>query len=99
MRIYEDLRVVQQRLAVLQALAVVLMAGLFVQFWTLQVVRARHFQDLAESNRSRLVRLAAPRGALLDRTGKVLVENRPAFTVLLNTEHLEGVDRTIPRLA
>jgi penicillin-binding protein 2 len=98
-RIYEDLRVVQQRLAVLQALAVFLVVGLAVQFWNLQVVRARHFRDLAESNRSRLVRLAAPRGALLDRHGKVLVENRPSFTVLLNTEHLEGVDRTITRLA
>lgn len=99
MRIYEDLRVVQQRLAVLQALVVFLIAGLVVQFWTLQVVRARHFEELAESNRSRLVRLAAPRGALLDRNGKVLVENRPAFTVLLNTEHLEGIDRTVTRLA
>jgi penicillin-binding protein 2 len=98
-RIYEDLRVVQQRLAVLQALVVLLIAGLVVQFWTLQVVRARHFEELAESNRSRLVRLAAPRGALLDRNGKVLVENRPAFTVLLNTEHLEGIDRTVSRLA
>jgi rod shape-determining protein RodA len=98
-RIYEDLRVVQQRLAVLQALVVVLIAALVVQFWTLQVVRARHFAELAESNRSRLVRLAAPRGALLDRNGKVLVENRPAFTVLLNTEHLAGIDRTVSRLA
>jgi penicillin-binding protein 2 len=98
-RIYEDLRLVQQRLAVLQALVVFLIVGLVVQFWTLQVVRARHFEELAESNRSRLVRLAAPRGALLDRNGKVLVENRPAFTVLLNTEHLEGIDRTVARLA
>jgi len=98
-RIYEDLRVVQQRLAVLQALVVVLIVGLVVQFWTLQVVRARHFRALAESNRSRLVRLAAPRGALLDRNGKVLVENRPSFTVLLNTEHADGLDRTVARLA
>jgi penicillin-binding protein 2 len=99
MRLYEDLRVVQQRLAVLQAVVVVLVAGLAVQFWVLQVVRARHFRDLAESNRSRLVRLAAPRGALLDRNGKVLVENRPSFTVLLDAERTEGMDRAITRLA
>jgi penicillin-binding protein 2 len=98
-RIYEDLRLVHQRLAVLQALVVFLVVGLGVQFWNLQVVRARHFRELAESNRSRLVRLAAPRGTLLDRNGKVLVENRPSFTVLLNTDHLDGVDRTISRLA
>ncbi len=99
MRIYEDLRVVQARLAILQGLAVVLTAALGVQFWNLQVVRARHFRELAESNRSRLVTLAAPRGALLDRKGKVLVANRPSFTVVVNADHPDGLDRMVSRLA
>ena len=99
MRIYEDLRVVQDRLAVLQALAVFLVAALVVQFWNLQVVRSRHFRELAENNRSRLVTLAAPRGALLDRKGQLLVGNRPSFNVVLNTERSEGLDRVASRLA
>jgi penicillin-binding protein 2 len=98
-RIYEDLRVVQNRLAVLQALAVFLVAALVVQFWNLQVVRARHFRELAENNRSRLVTLAAPRGALLDRKGQVLVGNRPSFNVVLNVERTEGLDRITSRIA
>ena len=69
-RLYEDLRLVQARLAVLQAVVVVLVALLVVQFWNLQVLRARHFRDLAENNRSRVVTLAAPRGTLLDREGQ-----------------------------
>jgi penicillin-binding protein 2 len=97
-RIYEDLRVVQSRLAVLQALAVVLVAALVVQFWNLQVIRARHFRGLAENNRSRLVTLAAPRGALLDREGRVLVGNRPSFNVVLVPEHADNLDRVIARL-
>ena len=99
MRLYEDLRAVQARLAVLQTLAVGLVAVLVVQFWNLQVVRARHFRELAESNRSRLVTLAAPRGALLDRKGKVLVADRPSFTVVLNAERPDGLDRMVSRLA
>ena len=99
MRIYEDLRVVQSRLAVLQGLAVVLVALLVVQFWNLQVIRARHFQELAENNRSRLVTLAAPRGALLDREGHVLVGNRPSFNVVLVPEHAVDLDRVVARLA
>jgi penicillin-binding protein 2 len=98
-RIYEDLRVVQSRLAVLQALAVVLVALLVVQFWNLQVIRARHFRGLAENNRSRLVTLAAPRGALLDREGHVLVGNRPSFNVVLVPEHAVDLDRVVARLA
>ncbi len=99
MRIYEDLRVVQSRLAVLQAVVVGLVVVLVVQFWNLQVVRARHFRQLAENNRSRLVTLAAPRGALLDRKGRVLVGNRPAFNVVLTAEHAENLDRVVSRLA
>ena len=83
MRIYEDLRLVQSRLAMLQAVVVLLVAALVVQFWNLQVVRARHFREQAENNRSRLVTLAAPRGALVDRKGQLLVGNRPSFNVVL----------------
>jgi len=98
-RIYEDLRVVQARLAVLQAVAVALVGVLVIQFWNLQVIRARHFRDLAENNRSRLVTLAAPRGALLDREGHVLVGNRPSFNVVLTPEHAVDLDRVVTRLA
>ncbi len=99
MRIYEDLRLVQSRLAVLQAVVVVLVAALVVQFWNLQVVRARHFREQAENNRSRVVTLAAPRGALVDRKGQLLVGNRPSFNVVLMPEHAENLDRVVARLS
>lgn len=99
MRIYEDLRVVQARLSVLQSVAVGLVALLAIQFWNLQVVRGRYFKALAENNRSRSVALAAPRGPLLDREGRVLVENRPSFNVLLTPEHAEDLDAEVARLA
>jgi penicillin-binding protein 2 len=98
-RIYEDLRVVQSRLAVLQVVVVGLVVVLMVQFWNLQVVRSRHFIELAENNRSRLVTLAAPRGALLDRSGHLLVGNRPSFNVVLTPEHADDLDRVIGRLS
>ncbi len=99
MRIYEDLRLVQSRLAILQAVVVLLVAALVVQFWNLQVMRARHFRELAENNRSRLVTLAAPRGALMDRKGQLLVGNRPSFNVVLVPEHALNLDRVVARLA
>jgi penicillin-binding protein 2 len=99
MRIYEDLRNVQSRLAVVQSVVVGLFLLLVIQFWNLQVVRGRYFRALAENNRSRAVSLAAPRGTLLDRDGRVLVENRPSFNLLLNTEHAESLDRVVVRLA
>jgi penicillin-binding protein 2 len=97
-RIYEDLRVVQGRLGVVQSIVVVMLALLAVHFWHLQVVRARHYRMLAENNRSRAVPLAAPRGPLLDREGRILVENRPSFNVVLTPEHAEDLDSTVVRL-
>ncbi len=99
MRLYEDLRPVQTRLAVVQVVVAGLIAVLLLQFWNLQVLRARHFRDLAENNRSRVVRLAAPRGTLLDREGKLLVGNRPSFNVLFTPEHAEDLDHVVSAVA
>ena len=99
MRIYEDLRVVQVRLAVVQSVVAVLVAVVGLYFWNLQVVRGRYFKDLAENNRTRAVVIAAPRGPLLDRAGHVLVENRPSFNVVLTPEHSRDLDDAVVRVA
>jgi hypothetical protein len=65
-----------------------------VQFWNLQVVRARHFRDQAENNRSRLVTLAAPRGrARRQETASCWSATGRPFSVLLVPEHAENLDR------
>ena len=62
--------------------------GAFVMFflllsrlWYLQVIDTDNLLDQSESNRLRFVPVAAPRGAILDRNGKVLVSNTPSFSV------------------
>jgi penicillin-binding protein 2 len=99
MRIYEDLRAVQDRLVVAQRLVLGLMLALLAAFWHLQVLKNRYFLELAESNRIRNVPLVAPRGLLLDRAGNLLVENRASFNILLTPEHAEDLDVTVTRLA
>jgi penicillin-binding protein 2 len=98
-RIYEDLRVVQTRIGVLQYVVFSLIGLLACFFWYLQVVHGREFRERAENNRSRIVPLAAPRGPLMDRDGRVLVENRPSFNIVLTPEHSEDLDRAVARLA
>ena len=99
MRIYEDLRLVQTRLAVLQNALVVVIVLLAGVFWHLQVVRGRYFKTLAENNRSRVVPIAAPLGPLLDRRGRILVENRPSFNIVVRPEHVEDLDDLVRRLS
>jgi penicillin-binding protein 2 len=99
MRIYEDLRSLQRRLTAIQTgvLGIVLLLAAF--FWHLQVLRGRYFRELAENNRIRVVTIPAPRGAILDRNGRILVENRSSFNIVLSPEHSENLRASIGRLA
>lgn len=70
--------------------------AILVGYWHLQVSQTRYYLDLAERNRVRNLPAIAPRGRILDREGRVLVDNSPAFTVLLLREH--GTAPTAERL-
>ena len=51
--------------------------------WRLQVMRSDEYAMLAEKNRVRNVPILAPRGKILDREGRVIVDNYPSFSALL----------------
>ena len=51
--------------------------------WRLQVVSSEFYSALAEKNKTREVPILAPRGKILDRDGRVIVDNYPSFTALL----------------
>ena len=44
--------------------------------------------ERAENQRVRLIPIPAPRGAILDRNGKLLVDSRPTYNVVLSNEPL-----------
>ena len=71
---------------------------LLIGFWKLQVIDADRYSSMAERNRVRYIPVIAPRGRMLDRDGRVLVDNRPSFSVLLLRDdpaqvekHLAGI--------
>ena len=53
-------------------------------YWYHQVIRAEHYERLAENNRLRVLRLEAPRGLIHDRSGRILVENTPTFRLMID---------------
>src|ERR1700726_2735506 len=51
--------------------------------WKLQVMESGYYASAAEKNRIRNVPVLAPRGKILDREGRTIVDNYPSFSALL----------------
>ncbi|HWJ31080.1 MAG TPA: penicillin-binding protein 2 [Gaiellaceae bacterium] len=85
-RVAEPYRLTPQlgfRVAILGFVALGVFAVLFLRLWALQVLSGDKYLAAAIDNRVRTLRLEAPRGPILDRNGKVLVENAPGTRVEL----------------
>src|ERR671912_452838 len=77
-------KVPRLRLSMMAVVATALFASLFARLYDLQVVGSSGYQVQAEANRVRTVQVPAPRGRILDRDGKVLVDNRVAVVVAVD---------------
>ncbi len=95
----EERRIPAARILVLQISVVVGFVLLAGAFWFFQIIQHEQFREMAENNHQRELVLRAPRGVLYDRNGKVLVENRPSYTVSIVRVHTTDLDRTIRVLA
>jgi penicillin-binding protein 2 len=69
------------RLAILGVVALTVFGILFLRLWALQVLAGTQYLRTAENNQQRTVRVPGPRGAILDRNGRVLVTNRAGTAV------------------
>ncbi len=91
-----DNRLPQTRLAVVSYIIVGMIGLLLLGFWKLQVIDSDKYGQLAEQNRVRSIPIIAPRGRMLDRDGRVLVDNRPSFSVLLLRDDPKLVEQYLP---
>jgi penicillin-binding protein 2 len=94
-----DNRLPQARLAVASYIIVGMIGVLLLGFWKLQVIDSDRYTSMAERNRVRSIPVIAPRGRMLDRDGRVLVDNRPSFSVLLLRDDPALVEKYLPAVA
>src|SRR3954452_20328914 len=76
------------RIALLTALVVAALATVGFRLWSLQVLSGDHYRALAKNNGILDVRVHPPRGEILDRTGRVLVDNRTVMALELRPSDL-----------
>jgi len=94
-----DNRLPQERLAAASYVIVGMITLLLLGFWKLQVIDSDKYGVMAERNRVRSIPIIAPRGRMLDRDGRVLVDNYPSFSVLLLRDDMAAVEKNLPAIA
>lgn len=73
---------------------------LFVlRFWYLQILRGNEYAQKAHANRTRLERIYATRGIIFDLKGKLIAENRPAYTLTMIREDCPDVPATLAQIS
>ena len=89
------------RVGILGVLALAVFAVLFFRLWSLQVLSGNTYLAAAQGNQLRTIRIEAPRGTILDRDGRVIVDNVPGTAVKLWVADLPAKGRydVIRRLA
>lgn len=90
MLVFDQLRRSDRQLRWLAAGVLLGMLLLFAGLWRIQVMSSRKYSENLRDQSIRNVLIAAPRGKILDRNGKVLAENQPRFMVNLYLEDLRG---------
>jgi penicillin-binding protein 2 len=94
MKIYDHTQNLGIRVGTIQIIAFVLLTILGARLYYLQVVKGEYYSDKAENQRIRLIPIPAPRGAIFDRYGKILVDSRPTYNVTLSNEPIKKIDVT-----
>jgi penicillin-binding protein 2 len=74
------------RVAIIGGVALVLFGIVFFRLWYLQVLSGDRYRAEANNNRVREITVQAPRGKILDRNGRVLVDNRSGFAVTVQPD-------------
>ncbi|MCB1283030.1 MAG: penicillin-binding protein 2 [Microthrixaceae bacterium] len=78
------------RLAVLGVICVALFSAMFARLYYLQIIDHQTYQEVSQAVHQRTKQEEAPRGRILDRKGRVLVDNETIVVVGLDKEAARG---------
>src|SRR5690606_19560084 len=77
------------KIAAFQYVTVAVFLFLISGFWRLQIESPDVYTQQAERNRIKSLPILAPRGKILDRDGRVIVDNHSSFSLILSRENLK----------
>lgn len=72
---------------------------LCIRIWYLQILKGDEFEEFSRNNRIRNIRVAPPRGRILDREGRGIVVNRSSFDLYAVPSEIENKEAFISFLS
>lgn len=98
-RFVREIMASKRRILLLSFVVGAIFFVLLLRLWHLQILSADDYRSMSENNRLRFVPVAASRGAILDRNGKVLVSNRPSFSLAVVPQEVKDKEALLDQLA
>jgi len=89
LQLRDDPSFASAKMAGFQYVAVAIFLFLVTGFWELQIKSPEIYNERAERNRIKALPIVAPRGKILDRDGRVIVDNHSTWSLLLSRESLK----------
>ena len=97
--VHSERRLFLARVVLASVVSLLLLGIVVARLVQLQVVDHELFAEKSQGNRVRIVPAPPIRGLVLDRRGRVIAENLPAYQLELIPEQVDDLDDTLNRLA
>ena len=94
-----DARPTRAKINLLQRIIIIGFLVLVSGFWRLEIYQSDYYSSLADRNHLKNFSIPAPRGRILDRNNRVLVDNYPSFAITAEWEYLKSLQDHIPAIA
>jgi penicillin-binding protein 2 len=92
MQLEDQTQNVNLRILTIKVIGLVLLTILGIRLYNLQIVKGEHYEEKARNQQIRHIVIPAPRGSIFDRNGKILVDSRPTYNVVIANETLKNAD-------
>ena len=92
----DDPKFASNKILIFQIVTIAVFLFLIAGFWRLQVLEVATYREAADKNIIKSIPIRAPRGKILDRDGRVIVDSHTSFSAILsrsayNEEHLPAI--------
>lgn len=89
----EEAKEYSHRYKMLHMIIALLTLIYFIRLWYLQIYKGSEFRFFSDRNRIKIEKVPAPRGMILDREGRILVDNEPGFDVFLTPQYITDLTK------